>query len=141
MSLQRIEAFARVLSRGLSRRALVQGTLGSSGAALAAAGLSQPPVDALPVADEGEPVLREFVLTASEFAWELMPGTTVRAWGYNNQVPGPELRVREGDRVRVELRNALPVPTTIHWHGVHLSPEMDGPAGLNQAPVEPGQEF
>jgi FtsP/CotA-like multicopper oxidase with cupredoxin domain/plastocyanin len=139
--LPRIEDFTRVLSKGLSRRALVRGTLGSGGAAVTAAGLSQAAVDALPALDEGEPVLREFVLTASEFAWELMPGTTVRAWGYNNQVPGPELRVREGDRVRVELRNALPVPTTIHWHGVHLSPEMDGPAGLNQAPVEPGQEF
>lgn len=66
---------------------------------------------------------------------------TTRAWGYNGQTPGPELRVREGDLVRVVLRNTLPVPTTIHWHGVHVSPEMDGPAGLNQAAVEPGEEF
>jgi len=65
----------------------------------------------------------------------------VRAWGYNGQVPGPEVRVREGDRVRVTLRNRLPVPTTIHWHGVNLPPAMDGPAGLNQAAVEPGAEF
>jgi FtsP/CotA-like multicopper oxidase with cupredoxin domain len=70
-----------------------------------------------------------------------MPGTSVRAWGYDGQVPGPELRVREGDRVRVTLRNRLPVPTTIHWHGLNVPPAMDGPAGLNQAPVEPGAEF
>lgn len=88
-----------------------------------------------------EPQTREFTLTASEVAWQLMPGTMVRAWGYNGQVPGPELRVREGDLVRITLRNALPVPTTIHWHGVHLPPAMDGPAGLNQAAVEPGAEF
>jgi plastocyanin len=81
------------------------------------------------------------VLTAGEFDWEIMPGTTVRAWGYDGQVPGPELRVTEGDRVRVTLRNQLPVPTTIHWHGVNVPPAMDGPAGLNQAPVEPGTEF
>lgn len=85
--------------------------------------------------------VREFVLTASEFDWELMPGTKVRAWGYNGQMPGPELRVTEGDHVRVVLKNRLPVPTTIHWHGVNLPPAMDGPAGLNQAPVPPGQEF
>lgn len=84
---------------------------------------------------------REFVLTASEFDWALMGGTTVRAWGYNGQMPGPELRVTEGDHVRVTLKNRLPVPTTIHWHGVNVPPAMDGPAGLNQAPVQPGQEF
>jgi FtsP/CotA-like multicopper oxidase with cupredoxin domain len=87
------------------------------------------------------PQLREFVLTASEFSWDLMGDTTVHAWGYNGQMPGPEIRVREGDQVRVTLRNELPVPTTIHWHGVKVPPAMDGPAGLNQAPVAPGTEF
>ncbi len=91
--------------------------------------------------DSGEPQTREFVLTAEEFDWEIMPGVTSRAWGYNGQTPGPELRVMEGDLVRVILRNELPVPTTIHWHGVHLRPEMDGPAGLNQEAVKPGEEF
>ncbi len=90
---------------------------------------------------DAEPQTRAFTLTASEFDWEIQPGTTVRAWGYNNQVPGPEIRVREGDLVRITLQNELPVATTIHWHGVHLSPEMDGPAGLNQAPVVPGDTF
>jgi plastocyanin len=56
-------------------------------------------------------------------------------------MPGPELRVREGDLVKITLQNELPVPTTIHWHGVDVPPEMDGPAGLNQAPVEPGDTF
>jgi plastocyanin len=87
------------------------------------------------------PALREIALTAEEIDWELMPGTTVRAWAYNGQMPGPEIRVREGDLVRITLRNALPVGTTIHWHGVNLPPEMDGPVGLNQAAVEPGEEF
>ena len=85
--------------------------------------------------------LKQFTLTAEEIEWELQPGTTVRAWAYNGQMPGPEIRVREGDRVQVTLVNRLPVATTIHWHGVNLKPEMDGPAGLNQAAVEPGQTF
>ena len=88
-----------------------------------------------------EPVVREFTLTAEEIDWEIMPGTTIRAWAYNGQMPGPEIRVHEGDLVRITLRNALPAGTTIHWHGVNLPPEMDGPVGLNQAAVEPGQDF
>ena len=87
------------------------------------------------------PEVREFMLTAEEIDWEIMPGTTIRAWAYNGQMPGPEIRIREGDLVRITLRNELPVGTTIHWHGVNLPPEMDGPVGLNQAAVEPGQEF
>jgi plastocyanin len=88
-----------------------------------------------------KPQLREFTLVAEEFDWDLQPGTTVRAWGYNGQVPGPEIRVREGDHVRITLVNKLPVGTTIHWHGLNVPPAMDGPAGLNQAPVEPGETF
>jgi FtsP/CotA-like multicopper oxidase with cupredoxin domain len=85
--------------------------------------------------------LREFTLTAEEIDWELAPGTTVRAWAYNGQMPGPELRVREGDTVRVTLVNRLPVGTTIHWHGVDVPPAMDGPVGLSQAAVDSGESF
>jgi plastocyanin len=92
-------------------------------------------------ADAPAPQVREFTLTAQEFDWAIMPGTTVKAWGYNGQVPGPEIRVREGDTVRITLVNALPVGTTIHWHGIDVPPAMDGPAGLNQEVVEPGQDF
>jgi FtsP/CotA-like multicopper oxidase with cupredoxin domain/plastocyanin len=87
------------------------------------------------------PEVREVTLTAQEIDWEIMSGTTIRAWAYNGQMPGPEIRVREGDLVRITLHNELPVGTTIHWHGVNLPPEMDGPVGLNQAAVEPGEEF
>ncbi len=137
----------------LSRRAALGGFAGLSALAVgrrgllraapvaASAGPSASPVAHVAAPPVPEPRLREFVLTASEFDWSLMPDTPVRAWGYNGQVPGPELRVREGDRVRVTLRNGLPVPTTIHWHGVIVPPAMDGPAGLNQAPVRPGEEF
>ena len=92
-------------------------------------------------AQSDEPQLRQFTLTAEEIDWELQPGNRVRAWAYNGQVPGPEIRVREGDRVQITLVNHLPVGTTIHWHGVDVPPAMDGPAGLNQAPVAPGESF
>src|SRR4029077_2250196 len=58
--------------------------------------------------------MREFRLTASAITYEFVKGQPTTAWAYNNQVPGPELRVREGDLVRVIFTNNLPEPTTIH---------------------------
>ncbi|MGD9712091.1 MAG: multicopper oxidase domain-containing protein [Thermomicrobiales bacterium] len=85
--------------------------------------------------------VKEFTLVAEEIDWELQSGITVKAWAYNGQVPGPEIRVTEGDLVRVTFVNRLPAASTIHFHGVNLTPDMDGPVGLNQAAVEPGESF
>lgn len=129
--------------RRISRRGLIRRGAGTAaGSVLLATGAGTAAVPApLQATPEPEPRLREFTLTAQEFDWQLMSDVTVRAWGYNGQMPGPELRVREGDTVRVTLVNQLPVPTTIHWHGVNVPNAMDGVAGLNQAPVDPGNEF
>jgi FtsP/CotA-like multicopper oxidase with cupredoxin domain/plastocyanin len=85
--------------------------------------------------------VREFTLEAIEAPITLAPGITVRAWTYNGQLPGPELRVREGDTVRVVVKNSLPVPTTIHWHGIDLANAMDGVPGVTQDPIQPGETF
>src|SRR5690606_27740948 len=73
--------------------------------------------------------------------WEILDGVTVVAWTYNGTVPGPVIRVTEGDRVRVVLKNELPEPTTIHWHGVEVPNAMDGVPGVTQDPVLPGATF
>lgn len=62
-------------------------------------------------------------------------------WGYDGTVPGPTIRVKRGQEVRVRLLNELPEPTTIHWHGLRLPNAMDGVPHLTQAPVEPGGHF
>jgi FtsP/CotA-like multicopper oxidase with cupredoxin domain/plastocyanin len=85
--------------------------------------------------------VREFHLEAKPTKWEITPGIVTDAWAYNGQVPGPELRVREGDLVRIILTNHLPVPTTIHWHGVELNYKMDGVPGITQEAVKPGGTF
>ncbi len=56
------------------------------------------------------------------------PGTgkTFKAWTYNEMVPGPEIRVKEGDILKVKLINNLPEETTIHWHGLPVPNKMDG---------------
>src|SRR5574340_294949 len=76
------------------------------------------------------PTVREFTLVAQEVDWEIEPGTVVKAWTYGGTMPGPEIRVTEGDLVRVKLQNNLPVPTSIHWHGVDVPNNMDGVPGL-----------
>src|SRR5215813_5388569 len=62
--------------------------------------------------------VREIRLETREIRWELAPGKVVRALTYNGRVPGPEIRLKEGEFVRVILHNALAAPTAIHWHGI-----------------------
>lgn len=62
-------------------------------------------------------------------------------WGYGGQMPGPEIRLRQGERLRRALVNNLPQATSVHWHGIRGDNTMDGVAGLTQEAVEPGKEF
>ena len=61
------------------------------------------------------------------------PATDV--WAYNGSVPGPELRFKQGERLRLEVENALGVDTTVHWHGVRVPNAMDGVPGVTQKPI------
>src|SRR5579864_4023444 len=67
------------------------------------------------------------------------PDTAVRA--YEGTVPGPELRVRQGEPVRITVVNKLAEDTTVHWHGIRLPNAMDGVPGLTQKPIRPGESF
>lgn len=66
------------------------------------------------------------------------PPTAV--WAYDGTVPGPELRYRQGERLRIEVENALDAGTTVHWHGIRLPNAMDGVPYLTQPPIAPGGE-
>jgi FtsP/CotA-like multicopper oxidase with cupredoxin domain len=90
---------------------------------------------------EGAGGLREIHLEAREVSWELAPGKAIKALAYNGQIPGPAIRLQEGERVRIFLKNALSEPTTIHWHGVDVPNPMDGVPGITQPPVQPGETF
>jgi FtsP/CotA-like multicopper oxidase with cupredoxin domain len=67
------------------------------------------------------------------------PETTV--WAYDGRVPGPEIRVRQGDRLRIAVTNALAEETTVHWHGVRLPNAMDGVPHMPQPPIASGETF
>src|SRR5262245_49793284 len=79
-------------------------------------------------------------LEAHEVDWAIAPGTVVRAWTFNGQVPGPVLEGRVGDVLEVRLTNNLAEPTAVHWHGMRLPAPMDGTEMVQQL-VQPGETF
>jgi FtsP/CotA-like multicopper oxidase with cupredoxin domain len=84
-------------------------------------------------------VLREWTLVAGDKEIEVAPGVRYPAWIYNGRVPGPTLRAREGDLLRVRFVNGSEHPHTIHFHGIHPS-EMDGVPGVGAGLVASGAE-
>jgi FtsP/CotA-like multicopper oxidase with cupredoxin domain len=89
-------------------------------------------------------VLREWELVAVDKEIEVAPGVKYAAWAYNGRVPGPALRAREGERLRIRFGNGSAHPHTIHFHGIH--PDfMDGMPGIGEGIggglIEPGETF
>ncbi|WP_043610779.1 multicopper oxidase domain-containing protein, partial [Ensifer sp. ZNC0028] len=82
--------------------------------------------------------LRTFEMTAEDREIEIAPGIKFPAWTYNGRVPGPALRAKEGERLRIVFRNYASHPHSIHFHGIHAA-RMDGVPGAGM--VDPGDEF
>ncbi len=85
--------------------------------------------------------VKEFAIVAAETEVALSDGHSLRVWAYNGTVPGPTLRVRLGETLRVKFTNQLPQETTIHWHGVRVPNAMDGVPHATQPPIAPGESF
>jgi len=85
--------------------------------------------------------VKVFDLNTSVIRWHILPLVSVDAYAFNGQVPGPTLRFRQGDRVRINVTNRLPESTTVHWHGLILPNVMDGPANITQKPIQNGQVY
>jgi FtsP/CotA-like multicopper oxidase with cupredoxin domain len=80
-----------------------------------------------------------FEVTCTEGTWNASPDQSVDAMMYNGLVPGPEIRVTEGDKVRVICNNKMTrQSTSIHWHGVLVPNKMDGVPYITQDPIKPG---
>jgi CopA family copper-resistance protein len=82
----------------------------------------------------------EFDLVVDELPVNLT-GQAHAATVVNGRLPGPVLRVREGDTVTLRVTNRLPEMTTIHWHGVILPADMDGVPGISFPGIAPGETF
>lgn len=115
----------------LSRRGFLQAGVGL----LLAAG---PPSSLVRAADPNE-----YRIVAAQARARLVgpdrPETGV--WAYDGTIPGPLVRLRQGEPARLVVENRLDQDTTVHWHGVRLPNAMDGVPGLTQPAIKPGESF
>jgi len=85
--------------------------------------------------------VKVFRLVSQVIEWEYDQGKTCEAWAYNGAVPGPEIRVTEGDKIRVIFENQLKESTAIHWHGLIVPNSQDGVPFITQPAIKPGETF
>ncbi|MCL5995926.1 MAG: multicopper oxidase domain-containing protein [Chloroflexi bacterium] len=82
-----------------------------------------------------------FNITCSEKQWDTGGGAMANVMAYNGTVPGPEIRVTEGDKVRVVVKNDMTQSTAVHFHGMLVPNAMDGVPFITQPPIKPGTTF
>lgn len=83
-----------------------------------------------------------FRLRAEDVSLDLLPDAKpTELWGYNGSTPGPVIRAKRGERVKIQFENALNQASAVHWHGVRIDNKMDGVPDLTQPIVEAGDEF
>jgi len=85
--------------------------------------------------------INEYDMELTVSPHEIVPGIVTHMYTYNKTVPGPELRVREGDWIKVNFHNTISEYHTIHWHGMMLANEMDGVPMGTQWPVAKNQTY
>ena len=95
----------------------------------------------VPLAFKTESGVKVFDLTASDITWKVNEGNTVDAMAYNGIVPGPVIRVTDGDLVRINVTNKLKESHAVHWHGLRIINSMDGVPFITQPPIKPGATF
>jgi suppressor of ftsI/bilirubin oxidase len=76
-----------------------------------------------PTDDSGVSV---YTLNAQTGTAVLRTGLTSTTAGFNGSYLGPVIKVTNGDSVRMEVTNNLSADTTVHWHGLHVPPSVDG---------------
>jgi FtsP/CotA-like multicopper oxidase with cupredoxin domain len=85
--------------------------------------------------------VREIHLFCKDSVCELAPGVKVECLTYNGHIPGPTIRVKEGELVRIILHNQLKVPTSLHFQGMVLPQDIDGLPRRDAGLVRPGEAY
>ncbi|KAF0995948.1 multicopper oxidase family protein [Geobacillus sp. TFV-3] len=84
---------------------------------------------------------KEIHLTAKEALLPINDQVKLPVYTYNGSVPGAQIRVKQGEKVKVVLKNELPEPVTIHWHGYPVPNNQDGVPGVTMDAIQPGETF
>jgi FtsP/CotA-like multicopper oxidase with cupredoxin domain len=84
---------------------------------------------------------RYFEMTIDEATLEVHPQLTYTVFGFNGQVPGPLIHVKEGDDVTIKVTNLTSFPHTVHWHGIYNTWQNDGVPNVTQPEIKPGDSF
>ena len=120
-----------------TRRQFVQGLTASA----FLAGLAPSGLFATPAAGNAQVLTgNRFELTLEEvevnFTGKRRMATTI-----NGSLPGPTLRMKEGEQITIRVTNKMSVTSSVHWHGLILPSNMDGVPGLSFAGIKPGESF
>jgi FtsP/CotA-like multicopper oxidase with cupredoxin domain len=94
---------------------------------------------------------RGFAATSPVVEYELKVGSrdaqpdgrSRTIWCYNDELPGPLIRAKLGQKLRIKVANRLQAPTSVHWHGLHQPGtwQMDGVDKVSHEPIAPGASF
>ena len=86
---------------------------------------------------------RDLTLVAAPTTAQILPAPdrATAMLGLNGSTPGPDLRLRQGERLSLRFENRIGAPSALHWHGIRIDNAMDGVPGLTQEAVADGQGF
>src|SRR3546814_3541832 len=82
-----------------------------------------------------------YEMRISDWSSDVCSSDLTAVWTYDGRVPGAEIRVRQGDRLRVLVTNRLSEETTVHWHGIRVPNAMDGVPHLQPKPIGDGETY
>ncbi len=92
------------------------------------------------ISEDGR-TIKVFTFTVKDMGFEIFPDQPMMGWGFNSQIPGPTIRVTEGDRFRIIMKNESSGQHTLHIHGQSKPVVMDGVPYIGQAPVKRGESY
>jgi FtsP/CotA-like multicopper oxidase with cupredoxin domain len=93
------------------------------------------------ITENGQTV-KVFNLTVKDMGFEIFPDKPMMGWGFNGQIPGPTIRVKQGDRIRVIVKNeTTDGEHTLHIHGQKKPVVADGVPYVGQKPIKKGESY
>lgn len=126
----------------LIRRALIRSAAwGCGGIALSAALPAWARSGTMGIASGSEVLSGETIALTIGHSPFSVGGKTGHAETVNGTLPGPIIRLKEGQRVRLAVTNSLQEDSSIHWHGVLLPFQMDGVPGVSFPGIKPGETY